>query len=417
MKKFIISSIFLLFTFSYLFSQDIKGTWSGALKVGEQELKIFFNVDKDKDGNYSCKMDVPDQGGFGIPTDISVKAGDSVFIEVKPLNILYSGKLFGKDIIKGIFNQFGMTIPLDLKLGNDVPKPKRPQEPQKPLSYKTEDVTFFNDKEKISLDGTLTYPLNYDKNKKYPVVIMISGSGQQNRDEEVYDHKPFLVISDYLAKNGIASLRYDDRGTGKSQGDPSNCTTEDFKNDAEYGVIWLKKRGLFNKIGALGHSEGGTIAFILGAKKSIDFIVSMAGTAIKGDSILAEQQNEYMKLSGISTHKTAKQVRDEMKYTVENKWLKYFMDLDPQKYISEIKIPVMAINGSNDLQVISSSNLSVIKKLLHGKNPQNIIKEYKGLNHLFQHCEYKDALNYFSIEETCSEEVMSDIAKWIKSLH
>lgn len=396
-------------------AQEISGPWNGVLNAGSQSLEIVFRFERAADGSFSASMDIPAQSAKGIPAKLNVLTADSVSLEIAALQITYKGWL-ANGTIKGTFTQMGFSFPLDLEPG-DFMKPDRPQEPEGPLPYATREVRIYNAADSIWLAGTLTYPVGYSKGEKVPVVVMVSGSGAQNRDEELYEHKPFLVIADRLARNGIASLRYDDRGVGSSDGTQYGCTSADFADDAESAVDFLKKSGEFGKTGVLGHSEGGMIAFMLGAKGVPDFIVSLAGPGIKGDTLLAEQQNAIYGLKGIKTQSTAETVRGMIAATYPgNTWFEFFLDYDPGPDLEKITVPVMAINGSNDLQVLPASNLGTIRLVLTGKNAKNLIREYPDLNHLFQHCTPETAMDYYAIEETCSEEVLKDIADWINSL-
>lgn len=412
--KRIISLVLATMSMSISYAQEINGTWKGILNAGKQKMEIVFHFNKAKDGNNTATMDVPAQSAMDIPVSLKLLTTDSISLEMAAIQMSYTGKLTG-GTISGTFKQYGMSFPLELKPGA-AGKPDRPQEPEGVSDYKTEEVSFTNKEADVSLSGTLTYPVDYAPNKKVPVVIMITGSGAQNRDEEVFGHKPFLVIADYLARQGIASLRYDDRGVGKSTGSQAGCTSADFAKDAESGLQWLRQSGKFGKTGILGHSEGGMIAFMLGAENKADFIVSMAGPGIKGDTLLAEQQNAILRLKGIPANMNVKTLRENMATQPKNAWLEYFMDHDPQHDLKRITIPVMAINGSNDTQVLPNSNISAIRNHLLDKNKKNLIKEYPGLNHLFQHCEPATAMDYYQIEETCSAEVLRDIANWIKNL-
>ena len=259
--------------------------------------------------------------------------------------------------------------------------------------------------------------MGYDKQSKQKptVVLLVSGSGQQNRDEELFEHKPFLVIADYLARQGIATLRYDDRATGASVGgEVKNATTEDFSRDAAAGLDFLRGRKAFAKIGLLGHSEGGSIAFMLAAKKKTDFIVTLAGPGVKGDTLLAAQGNRILSLSGMPADMTVEKYRQQQAVQ-EMPWIKWFIDYDPSDDIRQTRCPVFALNGERDCQVISSQNLTAIQKLLP-KSKQNLIKEYPALNHLFQHSTTGLVAEYGQIEETISPEVLSDIAQWINGL-
>ena len=241
---------------------------------------------------------------------------------------------------------------------------------------------------------------------------MVSGSGQQNRDEEIFGHKPFLVIADHLARNGIASLRYDDRGFGESSGgDVENATTEDFMQDALAAVEFLRSSGRFSKIGVIGHSEGATIAFMLGARGVVDFVVSLAGPGVRGDRALTAQVNRIMELSGQPVMVSEEMYRQNVRLE-GNPWLRWFIDYDPSDDIAATGCPVMAVNGSRDCQVISSLNLAAIQELLPS-NERNFIKEYDSLNHLFQHCTTGVPTEYRSIEETVSPELLSDLSSWL----
>ena len=367
-------------------------------------------------------MDSPDQGAKGIAATKEYLSGDSMAIKVAMIGMTYRAKLKdGK--LDGTFSQNGMSLPLVMTRG-DVAEVKRPQTPQTPYPYETEEVTFANEKDGATLAGTLTYPVGYDKESGKPVggnmksltvVLFVSGSGQQNRDEELFNHKPFLVIADYLARHGIASLRYDDRATGASKGgEVKNATSEDFMRDAEAGLNYLRNQKKFKKIGVLGHSEGGLIAFMLGARKKTDFIVSLAGPGVKGDTLLAAQTNRLMELSGMSATMTAEQYRQQ-KEVQETPWLQWFINYDPSDNIHNSRCPVLALNGDRDCQVLSSQNLPPIQRLLP-KSKKNLIKEYSGLNHLFQHCTTGLPTEYGQIEETISQEVLQDIVQWIQGL-
>ena len=385
-------------------AQNISGSWMGELSVGNQTLSIVFNIDKD-----GCTMDSPDQGANGIATNIKYISTDSLNVNIPSIGATYSGKL-NNDVIIGRFVQMGYSFTLNLKAGKIVRI--RPQMPHGPYPYNTEEVTFNNTTDGASLSGTITYPIGFNKIKRVPVVLMVTGSGLQNRDEEIFDHKPFLVIADYLARHGIATLRYDDRGFGKSKGDVTNATTENFMLDANAGIYYLKATKKFGRVGVLGHSEGGAIAFILGSRGKVDFIVSMAGPGIKGDTLITEQNNALMRLRGMTDDMNVKKFREMLKNQKTNAWYNYFLDYDPAADISAIHCPVMAINGSMDMQVNATSNLGTISRLLP-KSKANMIKEYAGLNHLFQHCTTGAIDEYGKIEETISPEVLADIASWI----
>jgi hypothetical protein len=383
-------------------AQDINGTWSGELNAGLQKIKVVLNLTNDG----KCTLDSPDQGAFGIPATTNFISADSVNVSVASLNASYAARLLNGEL-NGTFTQNGFRLPLNLKPDKKA-ELKRPQNPQPPYPYETEELTFQNANAGATLAGTLTIPAN---GSEY-VLLMVTGSGAQNRDEEVFGHKPFAVLADRLARAGIATLRYDDRATGKSVGgkDP-NVTTLDFAADAEAGIEWLRAQKRFKKVGIIGHSEGGTIAFMLASQKKVDFIVSLAGTTVKGDSVLLAQTKA---MAGPQAKDLSIEQFRQMP-EMQNPWIKWFIDYDPQDDIAKIKCPVMALNGSKDLQVIASQNLPALRRTLP-KNKKNVIKEYEGLNHLFQHCQTGKPTEYATIEETFSEEVLNDIITWIKKL-
>ena len=462
MKAFSILLISLLITIS-LTAQDITGQWNGLLKVQGTQLRLVFNVIK-ADNSLSSTMDSPDQGAKGIPTTITSFENSILKITITSANIEYEGTLGKDNIIVGTFKQGGQSFPMNLsKKFIEKEKLVRPQEPTKPFSYYSEDITFENKKVGISLAGTLTLP---KKEGVFPVVILITGSGPQNRDEELLGHKPFLVLSDFLTKNGIAVLRYDDRGTALSKGDFNAATSADFATDVESAITFLKTRKEINKqkIGLIGHSEGGLIAPMVASRsKDVDFIILLAGTGIKGDQILLLQQKLIGKASGINEvdlqkneltnrkafeivnkSKSIKQLDIELTYflkqslvdnptalkpqgmsdddfvklqvnQIANPWMQFFIKYNPSPALEKVKCPVLAINGAKDLQVPAKENLEAIKKaLLKGGNNKVTLKELPNLNHLFQECKTGSPSEYATIEQTFSPVALTEILKWLK---
>ena len=408
MKKTLLLLCLLCPFFGVSAQHTMDGVWTGKLNVGPQTLTLVLHVAHEASGNAVCSLDSPDQGAMNIPVKSDYCSVDSISVSLEQLDLSYQGRLKGDEIV-GTFTQ-GATFPLTLKRGEETLK--RPQNPVEPFPYKTEEVTFTNATDKATLAGTLSYPTDYKKGKT-PVVLMVTGSGQENRDEEVFGHKPFLVIADYLARHGVASLRYDDRGFGKSTGgDVKHATTADFARDAASGIEFLRTLKCFSKVGVLGHSEGGSIAFMLGAKGKVDFVISMAGIGVRGDTALTAQANRLLELSGQPMRLSTLQYHVNA-YMKKSPWLNFFMDYDPSDDITKTLCPVMAINGERDVQVISSLNLIGIKGHLT-ENPKNFVKEYPALNHLFQHCTTGNVSEYRMIEETISPEVLEDIARFIK---
>ena len=429
-------------------------TWSGELSLGANKLNISFNIKTLADNQQVCTMDIPEQGAKDFPVQLVKNDVDSLIIAMPALQANYKGHKVSSESIKGYFTQIGYTFSLDL-----TPRKitlNRPQTPIPPFAYKTQEVTFLSPKNNATLAGTLTYPVNYNEQNapSTPVVLMVTGSGAQNRDEEVFDHKLFLVIADHLAKNGIASLRYDDRGFGSSTGNIDG-TTADNLADAQAGIEYLRSLKQFGKVGIVGHSEGGTIAFMLGAKQNVDFIVSLAGAAARGVDILVGQNKAILLLQGIPQEmandyaKVLKEifedrikgtpVTDSAQYVAGlcqsmqinlpavlmanleqcissgGQWMDYFLAYDPSVAIRQITCPVMAVNGTLDVQVLSQDNLPVLQQHLPASE-KHLIKEYEALNHFLQHCTQATTLNYGQIEETISPEVLSDMVTWIQTI-
>lgn len=461
MRTFSILLIAYITSFS-LTAQDITGQWNGVLKVQGTQLRLVFNVTKTNNG-FSSTMDSPDQGAKGIPVTNTTFANSKIKFEVANARIEYNGELKGNEFV-GTFKQGGQEFPMNLSRTTiEKEVVKRPQEPSKPYPYYSEEVTFQNTKANISLSGTLTLP---KKDGIFPVVILITGSGPQNRDEELLGHKPFLVISDYLTKNGIAVLRYDDRGVGQSNGDFKTATSADFATDVESAIIFLKTRKEINekKIGLVGHSEGGLIVPMAASKsKDVSFIVLLAGTGIQGDKLLLLQQALIAKANGVSETDIKKSIEinsklfeivvksdDNIKLKtdltnsinemlkndtsaeipngmtkedfvsmqvnqISSPWMQYFMKFNPATTLEKVKCPVLAVNGEKDLQVPPKENLTAIKNALTKGGNKNVTTiEFPNLNHLFQECKTGSPDEYATIEQTFSPTALYEITKWIK---
>ncbi len=435
---------------------DVRGNWIGELKVGAN-IELIFKVTGIND--LSCSLDVPLQGAKDIPALVQ-ETIQSVKFHVKAINGQFDGKKIDSITLEGNWKQNGGIYPLKLvKKAGKIEPPKRPQTPKEPFPYSAEEIQVKGPAGVLS--GTLTKP---DGKGKFPAIILITGSGSQDRDETIFNHKPFFVIADALTKAGFAVLRMDDRGVGASEGDPSKATTEDLAEDIYAGVRTLHvQQGIdTNRIGLIGHSEGGMIAQILAAKypQDIAFICSMAGLGISGLDVLVWQTRKVTSktmpmheveksvfrqktlLTMIKDSKDSVTLRaqltdslgiwavEQQKMFVVNSpefraqlnqlqspWLKYFITYDPEKYLSEVKCPVFAINGSEDMQVESGRNLKSIEALLskHG-NKKVRIKEYEGMNHLFQRCKTCDVEEYAKIETTIEQEVIDDIISWLNDV-
>lgn len=427
MKKLAAISILLL-SFAYI-SMAQTDTWSGKLDVQGTKLSLVFHLD---DPNPT--MDSPDQGAKGIPIQVTRTETGNLTIKVPSIGATYEGQWTLKQIV-GTFKQMGVSLPLTLTPGEE--KLNRPQTPKGPFPYAMEEVSFTNGN--AVLKGTLVLPEGCSR--KTPVLIMVTGSGLQNRDEEIFEHKPFAVIADALARAGIATLRYDDRGFGESTGDIISCTTEDLKNDALAGINLLRER--FDKVGVIGHSEGGTIALMLAAEKKADFIVSLAGMVISGKETLLWQNRVSLIAAGIP-EKTVdnycqaleeaydaiiggKPLPSASKYDLpaalaqnygaaimqlQTPYMKYFLALDVRPLLSNVACPVLALNGTKDTQVEYERNLGALRSGLPA-NPKNSLEVVDGVNHLFQHCATGAFTEYRDIEETIAPEALEKMVQWL----
>lgn len=466
MKKFLAFGVTALLQLHSFAQHSFTGIWEGKINAGA-EMTVIFTIKQDEFQKYTATMDVPGQGIKGIVSKEVVVSNDSIRINIKEFGGFYAGKQTDNATIHGEWKQ-GMAIALLLKKVEKVEAVLRPQTPVPPFSYKTEDVIYHNKEKTIQYGATITTPHGPGP---FPAVILITGSGQQNRDEEMLGHKPFAVIADHLTKNGFVVLRADDRGMGQTTGDPSTATTLDFSDDINTGIEYLKGRKEVNvkRIALLGHSEGGMIAQILGSKrKDIAAIVMLGAPGKSGAEVLTEQNREIFMLSGMSKeyadsyielyasmlerskNQSGKDsVRARVTAVVENwlkktpaniamattgisgedskgefinnftevlalPWFQYFIGFQPDQYIVDITCPVLALNGSRDIQVLSRSNLSAIEAALKkSRSPGYLIKEYEGLNHLFQKCKVCTIQEYGALDETISAEVLKDIGSWL----
>ena len=422
--------IFLLLCFASIVAKaqsgDTKGAWTGKLNVYGTELALVFHLD-----SVNCTLDSPDQGIKGVPAKLEHTA-TGIKVTIASINASYEGVNMGESIM-GTFKQHGQSFPLTLKPG--TVKRNRPQTPVGPYPYQTQEVSFSNGS--AVLKGTLVLPENHTQNT--PVLLMVTGSGLQNRDEEIFEHKPFAVIADELARQGIATLRYDDRGFGGSTGDLVNVTTEDLKNDALAGVELLRKQ--FKRVGILGHSEGGTIGLMLAAEGKVDFVVSLAGGVVSFEKTLLDQNRWTLQQAGYSQDVTDRyctaleSLFDELKADgnpeptnhglpaeleqnlqiakaqSSTPYMRYFLGLDLTDRLGRITCPVLALNGTKDRQVNGEENLNALRNGLAG---QKEIRVIEGVNHLFQHCNTGNPSEYKDIEETFAPEALEIIVTWMK---
>ncbi|MBS1787120.1 MAG: alpha/beta fold hydrolase [Acidobacteria bacterium] len=442
---------------------NIEGNWEGTLNVGAVKLRLVLKVTKAADGSLTAKADSPDQGATDLAVDVVTFKDGALHFEMKRLMASYDGK-FNPDSSQftGEFKQGGGSFPLTLKRVTTPTAYNRPQEPKKPYPYDEEEVSYENKRDNVKLAGALTLPR---AKAPFPAVILITGSGPQNRNEELLGHKPFLVLADYLTRQGIAVLRVDDRGVGGSTGSVPNSTSENFAADVMAGIEFLKARKDINakQIGLIGHSEGGIIAPMVAAQSSeVAFIVLMAGTGLTGEEILylqgaliakanganaetlakqrAQQERTYAilkkepdnavvekllreelnkQLAGMTDEERKKAGDPEKAFSVQVKqitapWFRYFLTYDPRPALRSVKCPVLALNGENDLQVPVNENLREIETALKaGGNKDVTIVRLPKLNHLFQTCETGSPSEYSKIEETIAPVALKTMGDWI----
>jgi pimeloyl-ACP methyl ester carboxylesterase len=471
MKKylFILST---LFACTQLTAQRITGNWLGLLPVNGQNIRLIFHI-RSENGQYTSTFDSPDQYALGLPVNKTTIVGDSVLLDIPVARGGYSGKWDGANTIKGNLRQDAVLGSLTLeRMPDSIQTPKsKPQTPKPPFDYFIEEVAYENTTQQVHLAGSFTRPKG---DLKFPVVLMITGSGPQDRDESMGQHKPFWVIADYLTRQGIAVLRVDDRGMGKSGGDFRKSSSADFATDVMAGIDYLKTRKDIdtNKIGLIGHSEGGTIAIYTAARrKDLAFMVSLAGPATTGaaindfqaivamrdaglpqpltdalldlqrslrtaaitaanDSLYRESiRSAYLEWKTKLDPATAQVLirQDEQSAIAEalekymgfrSSWWKFFVTYDPVPDITKISIPVLVLNGGKDAQVEPKANLSAWGDALKkSTSPHYKTVEIEGLNHLFQHCRNCSSVaEYMQLEESFDPATLQIIGDWLKSV-
>ena len=441
------------------------GIWEGKLNVGI-ELRIVFTIKENGQGGLVSSADSPDQSAYGLKCDTTSLNAGTITIEMNDLKAFFTGKLLNDSTINGTFTQravFQLTL-------NKVDRPserKRPQTPQPPFSYKIEDVGYDNADKSLHFGATITIP---EGNGPFPAAVLITGSGAQNRDEEIMGHKLFAVIADYLTLQGFIILRVDDRGVGKSTGKFNEANSADFAKDVNTSVDYLLSRPEVDgkKAGLIGHSEGGMIAPMVAVnRKDINFIVLLAGPGVKIVDLMAEQNAAILRSAGIGQQaldaytplykemeeqiikaadsttaltaikktlniwiaktdsslvkeldlkesKSRDAIGARLVQTMYSPWFKYFLSFDPAPFLKKLKCKVLAINGDKDIQVISRQNLpGITASLKKSKVKSYMIKEMPGLNHLFQTCNKCTLGEYGELEETFSPEASQVISEWL----
>lgn len=425
------------------------GTWSGQLDVGAAQLRLVLHVEPDDTG-YTAALDSPDQSAFGIEASDVTAKGDSLIVEFADIAGKFAGAIDAEATrLSGTWTQGGQVFALVLERGEPA-QVRRPQHPEAPFPYREEEVRFAGGGDGVELAGTLTLP---PSGGPHPAAILVSGSGPQNRNEEIFQHKPFLVLADYLTRRGIAVLRYDDRGVDESSGEFATATTQDFAADAEAALAFLRSRDGIEPgaIGLIGHSEGGIVAPIVASRVEVAWIVMMAGPGLPGDSVLGLQVDALNEAAGVPSEQratgnaiqrrvmdvvtsdrdstTAREaiaaiLRAEMPITAEqaaaqaaaltSPWMREFLRYDPRPVLRELRVPVLAVNGGNDLQVLAGPNLAAIESaLVAAGNEDFATVELEGLNHLLQTSETGLVTEYGRIEETIAPSALQTIGDWI----
>lgn len=457
-KKYTLCFLLMFMISKALVAQDLTGVWHGNLEIQGMDLRISFNFSQT--GNQlTATMDVPQQGAKGIPMSVVAFENKNLFMSLTQAGIEFKGMWKSDESVEGTFFQSGMSFPLNLSRKiPEIKKINRPQEPKPPFDYLIKDVKYENKVENFTLGGTLTLPKG---NGPFPVVVLISGSGQQDRNSEIFGHKPFWVIADYLTQNGFAVLRSDDRGVGSSGGQVEKATSLSFSQDVISALDYLKtlKEIQPKKMFLMGHSEGGMIAPLVVEKyKDVAGIILLAAPGIPGDLLLEEQSYLIGKASGLSeetlirTRQTNQKIYqliktetdesmlinkisailevefeslepNQRKTAIQNQmssisspWFKYFINFDPEPILKKVSCPVLVLNGANDLQVPAVMNLEGIQNALNkGGNKKATFKTYPKLNHLFQESVTGNVSEYGTIEETFNKAVLLDILNWLKS--
>lgn len=476
MRKFILYFIVLFCAGSIGFAQDITGSWQGNLNAGGTNLPLVFHIKQQNQG-WVTVFDSPAQNAFGLATGKTIFNQDSLIITIPLINGSYTGKWNGADLIEGLFQQGDFKAPMVLKKSSTpIPPPKptpaiiRPQTPKPPFDYSSEDLVFSNADNSVQFGATLTLP----KNKtKFPTVILISGSGAQDRDGTMFNHKIYWVLADHLTKSGIGVLRIDDRGTGKTSlgPHPELLTSKDFANDVLAAIQFLLTRKEIDpkKIGLVGHSEGGMIAPMVAANnQQVAFICLLAGPGIAGADIwnyqmrnsfirpnlsatdyaiaaeLVNGMNNQFKYSAVadSVKTSMKRVYQQWKqrypsviesnilvttnvepylnlvnqYKQGLSWLQFFVNYEPSIHLSKLAIPILALNGAEDIQVTAVDNINGIQKAIKRRqHPQSKLQILPGLNHLFQTCK-SPTQPYGDIEESFSPKALAIISEWINQI-
>jgi pimeloyl-ACP methyl ester carboxylesterase len=435
----------------------VEGLWQGAVETHGMRLRFQLHISHDTEGSLIAALDSLDQGVTGLPAN-HVTLKDPIFhFEIPSVAGVYEGTLNpAKNAIAGKWSQTSAdNLPLDFNRSDQTLELRRPQTPARPFPYVEEEVTFGGGTQGNLLAGTLTLPKGEGP---FPAVLLIAGSGPQDRDESLANHRPFLLMADALTRKGIAVLRYDKRGVGKSTGNPDTATTMDLAADAQAALAFLKSRKEIDgsRIGLIGHSEGAIIApYIVGRSKEVRWLVLLAAPATTGEKTLLNQSELIGRAGGLSDEQLEASLGfDQAAYALVRKekdpnalaeklvalvkesgldaalppaaletqlrmlaspWFRFFLDYDPLPNLKAVNCPVLALYGQKDLQVAPKANLPLLQKALHDSmNTQAETRELPELNHLFQHAYTGTPAEYAAIEETFSPEALALIVDWVK---
>lgn len=434
-------------------ADQIRGTWVGEIDISGRKLPLIINIDE-SNGAYFGTLDSPEQGVFGTGIEEILPMEDSIYLGFHKQVANYKGEFNkGYTAIDGVWTQGGYKLPLKLIKTEEEFIQKRPQEPTKPFPYTEQDVIFKNLQDSIFLSGTVTIPFGEGP---FPGVVLLSGSGPQNRDEEVFGHRPFLVLADFLTKHGFAVLRYDDRGVAKSEGDFEEASQTELKNDAlaAYRFLVSGERVDDHKVGILGHSEGGLLAAQISSEENLAFIILLSTPAQQGHEILAAQNQIIMEKTGFSQRAIEARVkfikklytilyeepdnddaiiridnyiRDSIPPNLLNKtnlqviatslmtaWAREFLNYSPADDLKRADEPVLAIFGGKDVQV-PKENAMLMEQILTN-NEFNEVMLFAELNHLLQNADTGMPNEYGLIQETIDPVVLKIINDWLQKI-
>jgi len=432
-------------------AEDATGHWKGRIA---NSLDVYLEFGKAPQGQWEGTISVPQQGAKFKVEQLAVSEEEIAF-RLAALNAGYTARWSAADKAwVGAWSQGGQSTPLRLqRVEATAAKPKRPQEEAiaaRPASYTSSDVTFANPAGGHTLSGTFSLPRGKGP---FPAVVLVHGSGPLDRDEKVFEHKPFVVLADHLNRQGIAVLRYDKRGVGKSGGVYKGATTMDFAADAEAAVGFLRGRPDIGSIGIVGHSEGGLIAPIVASRDpKLGFVVMLAGPGVRGELLMVEQLALGAKANGMPDSMVARErevnrallaalaaepqldkAGDKARQALAaleargmlpagsagarvqafaTPWFHAFLRHEPGPVLQSLRQPVLALNGERDLQVPSEMDLAAIRAALKN-NPHAVVKEMPGLNHLFQTAPTGAGSEYYTIEETFAPAALETVGSWI----